>query len=580
MSFRVSAIAINNATLFLGGIEVSGSLSGAGVIAAFDVATAMDVKWSVHANAGVTHLAMLGDTLYAAGHFLNMDGQPRQRLAALDLVSGTVLPWDPNPQHGASTATILALTTRASAVLVGGLFLTIGGEPRQSVAALHPVSGAASAWDAGLSTGSEVYSVVSGGSVVYVGGRFSTASGRQGVLALDSTTGGELPWNPALSGDANVLAMVTSIAVDTDTVYIAGAFKAPGIAAFACTAAFNKSNAVRRPWIEASLRSSVKTMVVGGAHVVVGGDFSLLAGRPRNHIAAIDTATGRVTAWNPDAPPTNSNVQSGVVHHLCVAGPAVFAAGSFERIGGADRSGLAALDPASGAATSWNPQITGTVSALAANTTRLYVAGLTAVDGQSREGLAAFVLTTGALLPWAPSGAGADVRRLIATATTVFVAAGSGLAFDASTGAQLPWNPNVQTSQPGFNITDMALHDNVVYLIGGFDRVGGVTRAGLAAVTASAGALLQWAPIGLVAPRTIAVLGDFVYVALLQGGGDPPAKAVIKLSVSQAALVQADYVVEGFVSTITLSQTTRYFGGAFTSDVARQAAPNMVAFIR
>jgi hypothetical protein len=67
-------------------------------------------------------------------------------------------------------------------------------------------------------------------------------------------------------------------------------------------------------------------------------------------------------------------------------------------------------------------------------------------------------------------------------------------------------------------------------------------------------------------------------VALNAGGGNPPAQAVAKLSISQAASVSSHYVLEGFVSTMALSDTVRYFAGTFGS-ANGLPAPNVAAFV-
>src|SRR5207249_8228128 len=85
-------------------------------------------------------------------------------------------------------------------------------------------------------------------------------------------------------------------------------------------------------------------MAVSGARVYVAGDFKTIGGARRNGLAALDPQSGRATSWDP-AP-------QGSVDAIAPAGGTVYVSGGFKRIGGRARHGLAALD-ASGSTTSW-----------------------------------------------------------------------------------------------------------------------------------------------------------------------------------------------------------------------------------
>jgi len=51
---------------------------------------------------------------------------------------------------------------------------------------------------------------------------------------------------------------------------------------------------------------SVHALAVAGDIIYAGGVFSSVGGVTRNHIAALDAATGKATDWNP-----NANGESG-----------------------------------------------------------------------------------------------------------------------------------------------------------------------------------------------------------------------------------------------------------------------------
>ena len=89
-----------------------------------------------------------------------------------------------------------------------------------------------------------------------------------------------------------------------------------------------------------------------------GGAFTNIGGQPRFGIAAIDAATGSATSWNP-------SFGGGEVFALAVSGSIVYVGGDFTIIGGQSRYNIAALDTTTGLATSLNPDTDYEVYALA-----------------------------------------------------------------------------------------------------------------------------------------------------------------------------------------------------------------------
>ena len=95
-------------------------------------------------------------------------------------------------------------------------------------------------------------------------------------------------------------------------------------------------------------------MAADGRAVYAGGTFTSIGGQPRTAIAALDVASGAVTAFDP-----NPTGDFPWVVALAVSGSTVYAAGEFTGIGGQPRTQIAALDATSGAATVWNPNVNG-----------------------------------------------------------------------------------------------------------------------------------------------------------------------------------------------------------------------------
>ncbi len=598
-SDAVYAVALSGNTLFVGGNFVQIGVSNVPYVAALDATTGTPRNWSIAVNGAIRHLAINGNSLYLGGDFLTINGQSRNYLAAVDATTAALAPWDPNPSNGLGIPVINSLVVSGTTVLVGGTFSTIGGASRTAVAALDGITGAATNWDAQISAANPtppansipvVRAMAVDGSTLYIGGQFTSAGGqpRAMVAAVDLDTGLALPWNPTVAGDQYTAPVVNALATNADTVFISGYFLSVGNQAVPGLAALDKVTGVARIWISAD-GGLVSQFTTVGNQVWVGGRFGMLGGQTRNHIAAIDTNTGAVTSWNPDAPATGPSVQSGVVTTLLVSGSAVYAAGYFERIGGAARTGLAALDSTTGVALPWNPQVTGYVYAMAVASGTLYVGGsaLTAIDGQPTSNLAAFDMASGQLKSWLPDTGGGSITNLIATGSAVYAAGRvatingqtrNGIAaIDPVTGSLLAWNPNLSTPSLVTTVTGMSMLGNTIYIVGGFSQAGGQARNGLVAVDATTAAVLPWAPFALIAPRAVAAFGDTVYVALNQGGGDPPALGLISFSASTGELTPFQLVIEGWADSITVSTSTVYLGGAF-SDLGTALQQNL-AFV-
>src|SRR4029450_13055344 len=106
---------------------------------------------------------------------------------------------------------------------------------------------------------------------------------------------------------------------------------------------------------------TVHALAIGaGGLVYAGGEFFMIGGMGRNHIAALDPIfnQNQATAWDP-AP--NDNVDA-----LAVAGNTVFAGGDFTSLGGPLRNRIVAIDAAgTGPLLPWDPGSNGNVTAFA-----------------------------------------------------------------------------------------------------------------------------------------------------------------------------------------------------------------------
>ncbi|MFG1610971.1 hypothetical protein [Actinoplanes sp. NPDC049265] len=126
-----------------------------------------------------------------------------------------------------------------------------------------------------------------------------------------------------------------------------------------------------------------------GSTVYVGGSFgnAMVDGKkvPRKRLAALDARTGKLLPWAPQA--------NGTIWAMVAAGSSVYVSGKFTTVGGQSRAGLAGLDLSTGAVGKLRATVKGSGLALTAGSGRLYLGGsISSVDGRAVGNLAAFKL--------------------------------------------------------------------------------------------------------------------------------------------------------------------------------------------
>jgi trimeric autotransporter adhesin len=480
-----------------GGWFVGGIFTSVGGVARNNIAHilsngSLDPAWNPNANYAVSALAMSGTTVYAGGDFDSIGGQGRNHIAALDATTGKVLAWNPNVSgvtNGGDAPSVFAIAVSGATVYVGGAFVTIGGQSRNSIAALDATTGNALAWNPNPQAYSTVLSLAVSGATVYAGGSIDTIGGqsRPGIAALDATTGKALAWNPNVDGG------VYSLAVSGTTVYAGGNFITIGGQSRNYIAALDATTGNALAW-NPNANYNVLSLAVSGTTVYAGGAFDTIGGQSRNYIAALDATTGNATAWNPNA--------NAPVNALAVSRATVYAGGEFRSVGGQNRNNVAALDATTGIATAWNPNANARVNALAVSGITVYAGGeFSSVGGQSRRYIAALDAATGNALAWNERFGylATGVNALAVSGTTVY--AGGAFdsiggqscigiaALDATIGNTLAWNPNAN----GY-VLSLAVSGTTVYVGGIFNTIGGQSRSRIAALDATTGNVLAWSP--------------------------------------------------------------------------------------
>jgi hypothetical protein len=166
----------------------------------------------------VQALAVSGQTVYLGGQFGDVNGVVRNNLAAIDVSTGALLPWNPGGAASwSSDQSVQALLVHAGAVYIGGYFqAAVGGVARRHFAAVDATTGVAYSLDP--NPDGAVFALAERAGHLYVGGNFATfaGAGRNRAGAIDLASGALTVWDP------NASATVLALATDVGTVFLAG----------------------------------------------------------------------------------------------------------------------------------------------------------------------------------------------------------------------------------------------------------------------------------------------------------------------------------------------------------------------
>jgi len=550
---KVLALALDGDSVYIGGEFTTVGSQGRKHLAAIATNNGSVLNWNPSANDAVLTLVVNGNTVYMGGEFTSIDGQVRNYLAAVN-TNGTFRDWNLD-----ANSSVSALVVGGDSVYVGGDFTTIGGKDRDRLAAFN-ANGSLHDWNPGAD--SIVRALAVDGETVYVGGDFTTIGGqdqgeKRNRLAAIATNGSLLAWNPGTDSS------VRALAVDGGTVYAGGGFVTIGGFARNHLAAIGKDGRVHN-W-NPDAGNWVEALAVDDNTVYVGGRFTTIGGQPRTNLAAIGH-NGTLLPWHPDA----SRNPWSWVRTLVVDGDTVYVGGEFSTIGGKPRNRLAAI-ATDGTLLGWNPDAGDKVNALVVDGDRVYVGGdFTTIGGQVRNRLAA-IATDGTLFDWNPNANGI-VRALAIDGSTVyaggeFTAIGdpdkeqqrNRLAAIAGDGTLLNWNPNV-----GARVSVLAVDGNTVYVGGDFSTVDDKERNRLAAITID-GSLLDWNPDANNSVFTLMVDGNSVYV-----GGDfrtigGLARKRLAAITTHGSLLNWNPGANNHVRALAVDGNTLYVGGWLTT---------------
>jgi len=458
----------------------------------------VDPAWDAQIQGlAVLTMKLSGSTLYIGGAFTHAGGFTRNGLAALEAATGSLLlPWAPLVHKGNDIGTVTAIEVVGTSVHIGGDFTNAGPvlEERNNLAAFHATTAQLLGWDPNAN--GSIDAMVTFGGNFYVSGAFHAMGGlpRTHLAELDAS-GAATAWNPSPDNDVTTLALRPGSILQPTTLLVGGSFHFFGATARNHIAELFLGGGLTDWDPDADNRVmglSVQSDAFGTKRILACGSFERIGGASRTGVAELSVATGQAMPWNPDP-------NTPACYTAAIQDEAIYLGGAFTSLGGARRKNLAAID-GSGHLTGWGPAADDRVMALALSGDRILLGGhFLNVNQELRAHLAAVDLA-GNLLGWDP-GADDDVLGLLPAGSTIYASGSFSTiagkpcvyvaALDRQTGTLLPtWHSPIAAAVNNYAYR-LLLNGSTLYAGGDFSAPG---HARLMALDGTTGAAKAWAP--------------------------------------------------------------------------------------
>jgi hypothetical protein len=309
--------------LVLGGRNLRVAGAAVGLLAAFDLNSgAPDASWNVpdwlNADRYDPHqIAIAGQRLFVHGNF--PDEAPRDTLAALDLMTGALDPWE--------FPFVSTRLERVGGILHVGRIESSRRIARRHLAAVHTTTGELLPWEPGALLPPSEWSPVT---ALTVAEPFVYAATSHRVRRFDIGSGAPDPVWQLLTGSYQGGFGVTQLSAGADVIYAAGSFE---IARESEAGAFQPRNgaAVRLsggltdwnpPFTPTCLRgtrpptpySCIAGLAVTPDHVFLHGRLMSGLSQPPRSLAAVTTTTGALDAAVPSIDTFGFTVANDVLY--------------------------------------------------------------------------------------------------------------------------------------------------------------------------------------------------------------------------------------------------------------------------
>ncbi len=358
-----------------------------------------------------------GDSiLYVGGEFGSAGNVVSNNIAVYHTVSNTWSALDTtSADRGiASPGIVVSILVNGNDVYIGGEFSSAGGVPVNNIVDYNTVSKTWTALGSGVNNGvdSQVWTMISFGGNLYVGGQFTHAGGIAAnfIARWDGTS-----WHALGSGLDD---FVYTLAISGGNLYVGGRFMNAGGDTANLIAKWNGTSWSKVGVSKTDLAGTyVYSILASGTSLYVGGSFST---------ASAITVNG-LTKWNGTAWSAVGPGTSGSVTSLLFWGTKLYAFGGFSTAGLITVNNVAVIDTSTNAWTALGTGLNvGTNGVVylepSISNGKLYIAGeFSTAGGTSTFGIASWTGTNWSSLGGSTNAPSGRVNALAISGTNIYV---------------------------------------------------------------------------------------------------------------------------------------------------------------
>ncbi len=243
----------------------------------------------------------VNEVLYVGGKFNDLSSTSRNGLAAIDAITGNLLPWNPIVNNG----DVRAIAKSGDTVFVGGTFTQLNSVTRNRIAAISATTGNLfPSFTVGTNSANDTVDALQVlGNRIYIGGRFSNiASANRNDLACLDFGGNVFAWAPVVSGvvrkiswyNGNIAALCDFNSAPSSNVLYS----------------ISISTAVSTLRAQPDPGYLISDFALRGSVAFLAGPFLAMNSQAFSYTAAVDLSNGNLTAWNPAIPIFNFDART------------------------------------------------------------------------------------------------------------------------------------------------------------------------------------------------------------------------------------------------------------------------------